>query len=118
MQFLLNPLLLICVAIAWLITNGWSYILFGIGTYFEISWMTTIAGAYITFLWLPISPEKIATFAIAIALLRWLFPNDQKTLAVLMDFYHKATTAIMDKKARRKIRDERRQICERASDEG
>ena len=55
LQFLLNPRLLICVAIAWLITNGWSYILFGIGTYFEISWMTTIAGAYITFLWLPIS---------------------------------------------------------------
>ena len=82
-QFILNPRLLLCIAIAWLITNGWSYILFGIGTYFKIGWMITISSAYIAFLWLPVSPEKIVTFAIAIVLLRVLFPNDQKTLAVL-----------------------------------
>ena len=82
-RFITNPRLLLCVAIAWLITNGWSYILFGVGSYFSIHWMTAVAGAYIAFLWLPISPEKIVTFAIAIALLRLLFPNDQKTLAVL-----------------------------------
>lgn len=89
-QFILNPRLLLCIAIAWLITNGWSYILFGIGTYFKIGWMITISSAYIAFLWLPVSPEKIVTFAIAIALLRVLFPNDQKTLAVLEKFYEQA----------------------------
>ncbi|MCM1046262.1 MAG: hypothetical protein NC417_12205 [Candidatus Gastranaerophilales bacterium] len=81
--FLLNPRFLLCLGIAWLITNGWSYIMLGIGTYYEIGWMMAVASAYLAFLWLPVSPEKIATFAIAIALLRWLFPNDKKTLAIL-----------------------------------
>ena len=89
------------MAIAWLITNGWSYILFGVGSYFGIHWMTAVAGAYIAFLWLPISPEKIVTFTIAIALLRLLFPNDQKTLAVLKGFYEKAKNAIKGKRQRR-----------------
>ncbi len=92
--FITNPRLLLCLAIAWLITNGWSYILFGIGTYYGIGWMTAVAGAYLAFLWLPVSPEKIVTFAIAIALLRFLFPNDQKTLAVLKNFYEKAAAAV------------------------
>lgn len=76
--FLLNPHFLLCLGIAWLITNGWSYILLGIGTYYGIGWMIAVASAYLAFLWLPISPEKIAIFAIALALLRWLFPNDKK----------------------------------------
>ena len=96
--FFTNPRLLLCIAVAWLITNGWSYIMMGIGTYCQIPWMTVVAGAYLTFLWLPISPEKVVTFAIAIALLRWLFPNDQKTLAVLKSLHQKAKSAISQKK--------------------
>lgn len=98
MQFIVNPRLLFCIAIAWLITNGWSYILLAIGTYYKINWMVTIASAYLAFLWLPISPEKIATFAIAIALLQMLFPNDQKTLAVLKKIYQRAKSALKKKK--------------------
>ena len=63
LQFLANPRFLLCFGLAWLITNGWCYILFGIGTCFEIGWMTAVAGAYLAFLWLPISPEKIVTVA-------------------------------------------------------
>lgn len=100
LQFILNPRLLVCVAIAWLITNGWSYVMFALGTYFEIGWMFALSGAYLTFLWLPISPEKIATFGIAIALLRFLFPNDTKTLGVLRELYQKAKNAIQRKKKR------------------
>ena len=81
--FLSNPRLLICFAMAWLITNGWSYILFALGTMWENEWMLGVSGAYLAFLWFPFSPEKIATVAIAIWLLRLFFPNDQKTLAVL-----------------------------------
>ena len=98
-EFIANPRLLLCLLIAWMITNGWSYILFGVGTYFGIHWMTAVAGAYLAFLWLPISPEKLATLTIAIALLRWLFPNDQWTLAVLHRLYEKAKAAIRRKKA-------------------
>ncbi len=89
-QFLLNPRLLICLAVAWFITNGWSYAMFGIGTYLKIDWMIAVSGAYLAFLWLPVSPEKLVTITIAIALLRWLFPGDEKTLAVLRGLYAKA----------------------------
>lgn len=88
--FFTNPRLLLCFLLAWLITNGWSYILFAIGTYLGIGWMTAVAGAYLAFLWLPVSPEKLVTFAIAIFLLRRLFPDDKKTLAVLREFRSKA----------------------------
>ena len=111
-QFILNPKLLLCVLIAWLITNGWSYILFGFGVYFDIQWMIAVGGAYLAFLWLPVSPEKIATAAIAIWLLRRLFPDDQKTLGVLKDMYHKAKSTIKSKKKskRNKLRISRRLI--------
>ena len=106
LRFLANPRLLLCIVIAWLITNGWSYILFGLGTYFNISWMTTVAGAYIAFLWLPVSPEKIVTFAISLVLLRLLFPNDQKTLAVLKELLEKAKSALRDRKKKGKCENE------------
>ncbi|MCM1223780.1 MAG: hypothetical protein NC548_55950 [Lachnospiraceae bacterium] len=99
--FLLNPRFLLCLGIAWLITNGWSYIMLGIGTYYEIGWMMAVASAYLAFLWLPVSPEKIATFAIAIALLRWLFPNDKKTLAILKQLLQKTKDAFRSGKKKR-----------------
>ena len=90
LQFLLNPKLLICLLIAWMITNGWSYVFLFLGTYFKIGWMLKISGAYLAFLWLPFTPEKIVTIAIAITLLRFLFPEDKKTLAVLRRLHLKA----------------------------
>lgn len=101
LQFIANPHLLLCVLIAWLITNGWSYIMMAIGTYFKIEWMIAVSGAYLAFLWLPVSPEKLATFAIAIALLKWLYPDDQKTLAVLKNLYNKAKNAIKSKREKK-----------------
>ena len=98
-SFILNPKLLFCLAVAWLITNGWSYILFVIGTHFEISWMIWISSAYLAFLWLPVSPEKLVTVALAIVFLRFLFPNDTKTLAVLRDMHKKLTDTVKRKKA-------------------
>ena len=101
-QFIVNPRLLLCFILAWMITNGWSYLMFGVGTYFKIHWMTALSGAYLAFLWLPVSPEKIVTFVISIALIRWLFPKDEKTIAVLKELYEKAKLAIQKKKPIRK----------------
>lgn len=101
-QFIANPRLLLCIAIAWFITNGWSYIIFGLGTLFGIKWMMAVGGAYLAFLWLPISPEKLITFAIAIALLRLIFPNDQKTLAVLRRHHEKTKEKIRLRKQKKK----------------
>ena len=99
--FISNPRLLLCVAVAWMITNGWSYVMMGMGTYFGIGWMIAVSGAYLAFLWFPFSPEKLATLAIALALLRWLFPKDQKTLAVLYDMRNKAKAAILRRKQKK-----------------
>lgn len=80
---LLNPRYLLCNGIAWCITNGWAYAAAAISLYFEITWLAALSTGYLTLIWAPFTPEKILTTAIAIWLLRRLFPNDQKTLAVL-----------------------------------
>ena len=98
LQFVANPRLLLCLGIGWIITNGWSYIMLVVGTWLGIGWMIAVASAYLTFLWLPISPEKIVTVAIAMALLRFLFPNDQKTLGVLKNLYAKIKEKVSKKK--------------------
>ena len=96
--FITNPRLLLCFGIAWIITNGWSYILLGIGTWLDIQWMQLVAGAWLTFLWIPGTPEKIMTVALSIIFLRFLFPNDQKTLQVLKDLGTKAKEKIKQHK--------------------
>ncbi len=96
--FILNPKLLLCIGIAWIITNGWAYIVFGIGTFYRISWMIAVSSAYLTFLWFPFTPEKIVTMAIAILLLRLFFPNDEQTLAILKDLLNKAKSKIKSRK--------------------
>ncbi len=100
--FIVNPRLLLCFGLAWMITNGWSYVMLGIGAYYGIGWMIAVATAYLTFLWLPVSPEKIVTVIIAIALLRLLFPKDEKTLAVLKRISKKAKDAFTRRKNKRK----------------
>ena len=102
LQAITNPRLLLCFGIGWIITNGWSYILLGIGTWLDIPWMKAVAGAYLTFLWLPISPEKLLTVAIAMALLRFLFPEDQKTLALLKNMLRNLKSKHAEKKEKKK----------------
>lgn len=88
-SFLLNPRLIFCLLVSWFITNGWSYVMFGIGSYYDIGWMVAVGGAYLAFLWLPFTPEKVVTVTIAILMLERFFPKDEKTLAVLHEFYNK-----------------------------
>ena len=87
--FVANPRLLLCVGIAWLITNGWSYIVFTLGVYFDVPLMIGIASAYLAFLWVPFTPEKIITVIIAIALLKRFFPDDERTLKKLQNLHAK-----------------------------
>ncbi len=100
-QFVLNPRFLFCFGLAWMITNGWCYIFIGVGTYYGIEWMFYVGTTYLAFLWLPFTPEKIVTIPIAIAFLKWFFPKDEKTLAVLQQMYQKAKDALKSKKKKR-----------------
>lgn len=102
LQFIMNPRLLLCLGIAWMITNGWSYVLFALGTILKIHWMIVVAGGYMAFLWLPVSPEKLVTIAIAILLLNRLFPNDEKTLGTLKEMKQKLKTKVQIRRAAKK----------------
>ena len=101
LQFFANPRLLLCLGIGWIITNGWSYVMLAIGTIFQIKWMMAIAGAYMTFLWFPFTPEKLGTVIIAMFLLKRLFPNDTKTLKILHDLHQKVKDAWKNRKAKK-----------------
>lgn len=105
-RFLLNPRLLLCLGIAWMITNGWSYIFTAVGAYFGIKWMAAVGAAYAGLLWFPFTPEKLLTVVIAIFLLRLIFPKDKNTLAVLKEEFEEAKNFYRRFKSNRKQKKE------------
>lgn len=104
LMVILNPKLLLCLFIAWMITNGWSYVFTALGTALDITWMVVAGTAYMGLLWVPFTPEKILTVLIAIFLMRLLFPKDKKTIAVLREELKKL------KEAYRKSREKRQKL--------
>ena len=107
LEFVFNPHLLLCFGIAWFITNGWSYVMLGVGSLFRIKWMLGVSGAYLAALWLPFTPEKLLTLAIAMALLRLIFPDDRKTLAVLKELREKHKTKKAEKETEKEEKKKR-----------
>ena len=99
-MFILNPRLLLCFGIAWFITNGWSYLMLGLGIHFDITWMAALGGAYLGVLWIPFTPEKILTVIIAFGILRLIFPKDEKTLAIIEGEFRR----LKEKQNERRIR--------------
>lgn len=104
-EFILNPRLLLCFGLAWIITNGWAYITTAIAVWLGIDWLAAVAGAYLAALWIPFTPEKIITVIIAIFLLKLLFPNDKKTLEKLHNMKEKAKQEI--KKLKTKLKEKK-----------
>lgn len=80
---LTNPHLLVSLGIAWFLTNGWAYCAAGIGWYLDIDWLLQAGAVWLGLLWAPGTPEKLFTFAIAIGILKLLFPHDTRTLAMI-----------------------------------
>lgn len=111
-RFCLNPHMLICFGLAWLITNGWCYIFMAVGGSFGINWMFGVGAAYAAFLWIPFTPEKIVTIIISLFLLRLLFPDDQKTLKVLRDELENLKSAFKRKKNEHKEKKEQKKNSE------
>ncbi len=73
---MINGKSLLCLVIAWMITNGWAYVLLGLGLMLKVGFLTGIASAYLGLLWLPFTPEKIVTLAIACRLRKLLNVRD------------------------------------------
>ena len=94
-NFFVNPHLVICFAIAWIITNGWAYASLFIGTRLGITWLTVVAGAYIALLYSPLCTEGILTFIIAIWLMKHLFPKDEKTLRLIRVYFRRYKTRFL-----------------------
>lgn len=69
----LTPKMFISFGIAWVITNGWSYVFILVGWLFNMPTLLNIGLAYNAFLWLPFTYEKPITFAIAIFTHKLLF---------------------------------------------
>lgn len=112
--FILNPRLLLCFGLGWMITNGWSYVLMGLGIWLKSEWMIGISTAYLSLLWFPGTPEKLISVTIAIFLLRWLFPDDEKTLGILKQFYTKIKRAFLLEKQELKEKREKRKAKRKA----
>ncbi len=97
--YFLNWHFLLCFGIAWLITNGWSYIALGIGTFLGWPWLIAVSSAYLALLWIPFTPEKLITVMIAMLLLRWIFPKDRNALELLENLKKAAARKRSERKA-------------------
>lgn len=73
--YILNWRFMICFGLAWMITNGWSYLFVLFGNIFHLNWMRNIGLGYLAFLWFPGTPEKLITVPIAMFLRKALFPK-------------------------------------------
>ena len=77
-KFLLDWRTAISFFLAWMITNGWAYIFIALGTRYNISWMLITGTSYVTFLWLPCTPEKLLTVPIALTIKKFIFKRRVK----------------------------------------
>lgn len=100
----LNPRLLLCLFVAWMITNGWSYVFTVVGTACDITWMVVTGTTYMSLLWVPFTPEKILTVIIALFLMRLIFPKDKKTIGVLHDELVKLKAAYIRQRDKRRAK--------------
>ncbi len=89
-----------CVSffLAWMITNGWSYVFMIVGGFLKIGWMLKIGAAYYAFLWLPCTPEKLITIPLAIGIHKKLFKKDFNNLHNLTKMYEREKKKTMLRK--------------------
>lgn len=88
-RYLLHPHFLICFLLGWMVTNGWAYLGLLVGRVLSLNGLTSISAAYLAFLWLPFTPEKILTFSLALLFLKRLFPEDHKVREILEELKKK-----------------------------
>lgn len=67
--------MLVSFGLAWLVTNGWAYILLGIGIWGNVTWAFSVGASYLALLWMPFTPEKLVTIPLAFLIQKLLFPG-------------------------------------------
>ena len=112
-SLILNPHLVVCYCIAWMITNGWAYAALVSANRLEIKWLASIAAAYLAILWSPFCFELIFTLIITMGLLRLLFPKDKGTLRFLKVYSRCYKMKVNRIRRKRKQRRDRLKISRR-----
>jgi hypothetical protein len=69
----LTPTMFVSFALAWMITNGWAYVLLAIGIYNDVSWAKWVGTTYLAFIWMPWTPEKLVTIPLSFLIQKLLF---------------------------------------------
>jgi len=77
-KLLINWKFLLSFGIAWILFNGIWYVGLGFGIVYNITWLKTICGAYVTMLYMPWTAEKLITVPLGIVFAKWFFPKDIK----------------------------------------
>ncbi len=77
-KWISDPRSALCFAAAWMVTNGWAYAALAVGGAAGLKGLASVAGAYLALLWLPCTPEKILTVALAVWLRKALFPDGRR----------------------------------------
>jgi len=80
LKFLLNkakpylrPTMFVSFGLAWIVTNGWAYVILGIGITYNIEWAKWVSSTYLGILWLPFTPEKLITIPLAVLFQKLIF---------------------------------------------
>lgn len=71
---------LLSMGIAWLITNGWSWVFIILGPLLYIPWMTKVGIGFQVLAWQPWFVEKPITFAIGVWLHNKIFGEDPEVI--------------------------------------
>jgi len=79
----------ISFGIAWVITNGIWYVFAFVPMHLP-EWLIWFSRSYITFLYIPATPEKLITIPMAIFFQTQLFKRDEKTKKQLDEMYRQA----------------------------
>lgn len=77
-KFMFNWRFALSFGIAWMITNGWCYIALALGLWFNIKWLSAIAGSYAAILYMPFTLEKLITIPLAILICKLIFPKHKQ----------------------------------------
>lgn len=75
----LKPTMFVSFIIAWFLTNGWAYVVLGLGMHYNIVWAKVVATTYLGVLWLPFTPEKLITIPLTVLIQKLLFKNRGNT---------------------------------------
>lgn len=101
LKFFLNWRFLVSFGVAWIITNGYVYIMIGIGMLIKNNALIGVGSSILGVYYLPFFIEKPITFAIAIFICKKLFPKDKKTSEDLQKMLDEEKQELKDKKQKR-----------------